>query len=172
MNKHDCHESNAQKFWDWVKNRGGVAVWRSVNLSNPGKSWSTPAFTRFGDTGPQPANGDASYRASSIDADKLVPYPKPTWEADSKPERVVTSPDDIEVFTAKEHKRFHVAVRRGGQGFTLKVTDAGSRRIRREVAKAGEGAYYEFDYEAQDCVVMKSEVLGTLAEYAKKMGWN
>ena len=101
-----------------------------------------------------------------------VPYPKPTWEADLKPERVITSPDDIEVFTAKEHKRFRVGIRRGDQGFVMKVTDGGTRRIRSEVAKAGDGAYYEFDYETQEAVILKTEVVGTLSEYAKKMGWN
>ena len=41
-----------------------------------------------------------------------------------------------------EVKRFHVAVRLGSQGFSLKVSDGGSRRIRREVAKAGAGAFF------------------------------
>ena len=56
---------------------------------------------------------------------------------------------DIEV------KRFRVGVRWGSQGFTLKVTDGGSRRIRREVSKAGDGAYHVFDYMTQEAVIMK-----------------
>ena len=56
---------------------------------------------------------------------------------------------DIEV------KRFRVGVRWGSQGFMLKVTDGGTRRIWKEVSKAGEGAYYRFDYMTQEAVIMK-----------------
>jgi hypothetical protein len=54
-----------------------------------------------------------------------------------------------------EVKRFHVAVRIGGQGFCLKVTDGGTRRIWRELAKAGTGSFYEFDYNTQEAVIYK-----------------
>ena len=37
---------------------------------------------------------------------------------------------------------------------SLKVTDGGSRRIRREVMKACEGAFYVFDYSSQEAVIM------------------
>ena len=35
----------------------------------------------------------------------------------------------------------------------LKCSDASSRRIRRECAKAGEESWYEFDYATQEAVV-------------------
>jgi hypothetical protein len=65
MSKEERHEvspENAAKFRDWIARRGGVAVWHSINLSNIGASWSTPALREDG-----------------------TPTPKPTWEADDKP---------------------------------------------------------------------------------------
>ena len=85
MDKHVCVPEHAQKMLDWLANRGGIAVWRSVNLSNPGASWSTPA-----DVG------------------------KPTWEAGGAPERIITDVDDVVVSIDKEVKRFHVGLRRAG----------------------------------------------------------
>jgi hypothetical protein len=142
--KHSCTAENAPMFLDWIKNRGGIAVWRSVNLANPGASWSTPAYT------------DGK------------PTVKPTWESGDEPEAIYISTDDIEVFTSKEVKRFHVAVRMRGCGFTLKCTDGATRRIRREVAKIGEGAYYQFDYDTQDAVIMKPSGTITLTEWEKQ----
>lgn len=144
--KQDCYEENAQKFWSWIKTRGGVAVWHSVNLSNPGVSWSTPKLQENGE-----------------------PSTPPTWQSGNEP-KVITDPELIEVFTSTEHKRFHVAIQRGGS-FNFKCTDASSKKIRREVEKAGEGAYYEFDYSVQEAVIMKSKSLGNLKEYAESHGW-
>lgn len=141
MFEHECAAENAPKFLDWIKNRGGVAVWRSVNLSNPGQSWSTPALTTEGQ-----------------------PYAKPTWESDSKPEKVVTDPAKVKVFTSREVKRFHVAVRRG-DGFSFKCTDGSSRKIEREVGKAGDGAYYVFDYDSQEAVIMAPSSAIPLSEW-------
>jgi hypothetical protein len=84
------------------------------------------------------------------------------------PEAIYTSVDDFEVFTAVEAKRFHVAIRMGGCGYMLKCTDGATRRIRREVAKAGEGAFYRFDYDTQDAVIMKPSNTITLAEWEKQ----
>lgn len=143
---HHCTAENAPKFADWIANRGGVAVWRSINLSNPGASWSTPALTKEGE-----------------------PYPKPTWQADSKPERVVTDPDNVLVSEDEEVKRFHVAIRRGG-GFQFKCTDASSRKIEKAVEKAGEGAYYIFDYFTQEAVIMAPAKTYTLREWVEENG--
>ncbi len=144
---------NAQKFWDWIKTRGGIAVWRSVNLSNPGASWSTPAMDEKGNN-----------------------YPKPTWQAANEPERIIIDPNDVEVYSSKEVKRFHVAIRRGSQGLTLKLTDGGSRRVERAVAKAeedtGKDAWYEFDHYTQEAVIYVADEVISLTDYAKKQGWD
>lgn len=31
-----CDEKDAAKIYDWLLRRGGIYIWRSVNLSNPG----------------------------------------------------------------------------------------------------------------------------------------
>jgi hypothetical protein len=127
---HIITAENAEKIAFWLKERGGIFVWKSVNLSNPGASWTTPA-----------TNADGS------------PVTKPIWEAESVPSRHIDSADEIVVSKDEEISRFHVALRMGSQGFSIKVSDGGSRRIGHAVAKAGEGAYYVFD--GQDAVIMR-----------------
>ena len=125
--RYSCDEANASKILDWLKTRGGILIWESVNLSNPGASWTSPATVEDGS-----------------------PYPKPNWQCGNTPARHITDIADVDVTTAKEVKRFHVAVRMGSQGMSLKVTDGGTRRIRSEVEKAeekhGKPAWYAFDY--------------------------
>lgn len=135
VEKHQCRPEDAAKMLKWIRERGGVAIWRSVNLSNPGASWSTPAWHEEDEHG----------------ARALVV--SPTWQAEKVPSRVITDTSEIEVVSPREVKRFRVAVRRGSQGLSLKVTGAGSRRIREAVAKAGDGAWYEFDYGSQEAVI-------------------
>lgn len=113
--QHSCTIENASKMLDWIEHRGGIAVWRSVNLSNPGASWSTPALT------------DGK------------PTPKPTWQAASEPE-LVTDASNVEVCEDREVKRFRVAVKRG-DSLNFVCTDASTRKIRQAVEKAGDGSY-------------------------------
>ncbi len=151
MEPHICNEENAEKFHDWLLHRGGLFIWRSVNLSNPGSSWTSPATEKDG----------------------VTPYMKPNWQCDSKPERHIKSVDDVVVATPKEVKRFHVATRMASGGMSFKVTDGGTRKIRAEVAKAieqyGKPAYYEFDYEAHDnCVICVDDKTVPLADWVKE----
>jgi len=125
---HEVAPENAAKMLDWIEKRGGVAVWKSVNLSNPGASWSTPAL-----------------------APDRSPYRKPTWEASSEPHKVITDPAEIAVVTRKEVKRFHVAIR--ASGMSMKLTPGSSRRVDKAVERAGEDASYYFDYESQEAVI-------------------
>jgi hypothetical protein len=145
MEKHICTAENAAKFWEWLQTRGGILVWSSANLSNPGASWSTPALATDGEA-----------------------YPKPTWQAANNP-RHITDPSEVLVSIDREVKRFHVAVRRGSQGLSFKVTDGGSRRIRAEVEKAGGGAYHTFDYGTQDAVIMAPVSQEPITEYIKRV---
>lgn len=144
-NKHQVNVANAEKMWRWINERGGIAVWRSADLANPGASWSTPALT---------------------DDNPPKPYPKPTWQAENQPSRIITDPSEVELCIDSEVKRFRVAIRSTGSfGSTLKVSDGGSRRIRDAVAKAGDGAYHEFDYDAQEAVIFKPTKVISLAEW-------
>ena len=135
--RHEVTEEHAPKFLEWIAKRGGVAVWPSVDLSDPGVSMSSPALTPEG-----------------------KPTPKPHWKLASEPSRVITSASEIDVVTWKEVKRFHVGVRRGSQGMSIELTDGATRKLRAAVAKAGEGATYRFDYEEQAAVILvPSEVV-------------
>ena len=115
--KLECTQENAPLLARWIKAGRGLARWCSVDLSNPGKTWTTPARTVDG-----------------------KPQPKQNWQMANEPELIVESADDVTVNVDKEVKRFHVGLRRSGNGLMLKCTDASSARIEREVAKAGDGA--------------------------------
>jgi ribosomal protein S6 len=141
---HVVNEQNASKIVDWLFNRGGIAVWSSINLSNPGQTWTAPL--------------------NDADGNRL---PKQNWQMANEPSRIITSVDEIVVSTDKEVKRFHVGVRMGSQGMMMKVTDGGTRRIRAAVAKAGEGAYYRFDYETQEAVIMAPDKQVMLSEWMR-----
>ncbi len=142
--KHECAPENAAKMREWIKSRGGVAIWRSCNLSNPGASWSSPALTTEGQ-----------------------PYPKPTWQADNQPYRIITDPNEIEVITRKEVRRFRVAVRMGGNGLTMKLTDAASRKLRAACDKLGPDSAYEFDYMTQEAVITMPGERVSLADWVE-----
>lgn len=139
--KHQVTATNAAKIKDWLDNRGGLLIWESVDLSNPGTM--TSPFK----------NADGT------------PVTKPHWRLSNEPIRHITSSDDVEVCIDTEVKRFRVGVRRGGQGLSLKVTDGGTRKIRAAVEKAGVGAYYKFDYMTQEAVIMATDKVIPLAEW-------
>lgn len=141
MTAHTVTAENAEKISKWMRERGGIAVWSSINLSNLDAGWTTPARNEDG-----------------------TPAGKPSWQADEIPE-IITDPAEVSVSFDKEVGRFRVAVRRGSQGLSFKVTDGGTRRIRKAVAKAGEGAYYKFDYETQQAVIMAPDKTMTLIEW-------
>jgi hypothetical protein len=139
MDKHECSPENASRMLAWIRDRGGIAVWRSINLSNPNGSWSSPVLT----------NGE--------------PTSRPTWEAEGKPSRIITDANDVVVITRKEVKRFRVGLR--GIGLVRKLTDASTRKLRAACKKAGEDSSYEFDYETQEAVITAPDTKVSLAEW-------
>lgn len=143
VTKLQVSEKNAHQIKEWLATRGGVFVWESVNLSNPGATCTTPATTVDG-----------------------KPTLSPYYEYASTPKKHITSIDQCEVCIDKEVKRFKVGVRQCKNGLSLKVTDAGSCRIRKEVEQAGIGAYYVFDYGAEkNCIIFAPEKVVPLSEY-------
>lgn len=125
-----CSPENALKFQNWIANRGGLAYWQSLNLSNPGITWTTPLLKENGEQ-----------------------LTKPTWESAEYPSRIVTSADEVIVESPREVKRFHVAIRRGGGFASFVLTDGSKRKLEKELAKAGKNAWYEFDYTSQDAII-------------------
>jgi hypothetical protein len=145
MTPHIVTADKAPKIAEWLRDRGGLLVWPSVNLSNPGASWTTPARNAGGS-----------------------PVTKPTWESASQPERVITDAQEVLVSRDIEVKRFRVGVRMSGSGLSMKVTDGGSRRVRSAVMKAGDGAYHVFDYSAQEAVIMRPEAPAPLVQFIQE----
>ena len=109
----ECTPENAPKFLQWIYTRGGVAKWRSVNLGNPGASWSTPALDKEG-----------------------KPYTKPSWQAESTPE-VVIDPTQIGVYEEKLYKAFRVAVKHG-DGLSFVLTDHSQNKLNKTMAECEE----------------------------------
>lgn len=110
--KHECTVDNAPKFLDWIRNRGGVAVWKSINLSNPGASWSSPANNKDG-----------------------TPMEKPSWQSTNTPV-IFTNPDEIGVATDALFEAFPVALKQNGM--FLHLTDGSQRRVDKALAECEE----------------------------------
>ena len=132
----------ASRAWEWIRNRGGLAVWRSINLSNPGAIWYTPVLT-----------------------EDEKPYEKPSWQSESVPTRIILRPQDLIVCVFEEFKRFHVALRVSGNGLMRKCTRGSSDRIYRALAKAGEDSYYRLDDQTQEAVIYKPGFRCNLLEW-------
>lgn len=133
----------ADSIRTWILERGGAQVWDSADLSNPGQEWMTPVRS----------------------ADGATNTAKPHWSA-GRVVRVLTQLDEVEVVGKRLVKRFHVGVRMGSQGLKVKVTAGGTRRIRAAVAKAGAGAWHEFDYATQDALIFAPTDPSPLMEVA------
>ena len=146
MEPHGIREENAGKILDWIKTRGGVAVWRSVNLSNPGMSWTCPLNDEYG-----------------------VAKPRPYFEAEGTPSRVIKSTDEIMVHTDVEVKRFKIHLRMSSNGLMLKLTDHSSAKVNKAVREAGKDAYHLFDYATEQAVILAPDGNSiTLTEWALK----
>lgn len=148
--KHQVTEENAGTILNWLRTRGGLAIWGSANPANPGQTWTTPL-----------RNADGTARAE-----------KPHWSAGGII-RTITDPSEVEVVVPREVSRFHVAVRLGTSGLALKLTDASSRCLRRAVARAsrqyGAEAWYEFDYGShKNAVIFVAGEVMSLEEWAKR----
>lgn len=140
--KHRITAENAALVKLWLRDRGGILIWRSADLCDPGKSWTTPA------TGPDG-----------------TPTTKPSWQADATPVRLITDPDDVEVITPKLVRRFHVALRMGASGTRIKLTDASGRRVHKALDKAGPGSWREFDYGTQEALIFVEDEVVPLADW-------
>jgi len=142
--KHPILAENAAQVWKWFQERGGIAVWKSVDMSNPVRSWTTPL---------QDAEGK--------------PMPRQDWRMEQTPSQTITDPADVVVDVPKEVKRFRVAIKAGAQGMRLKCSDASSRRIRRDCEKAGEESWYKFDYATQEAVIFVPGETKPLPEFIR-----
>jgi len=144
--RHHCDECNAYRFLDWIRTRGGVANWPSVNLSNAGASWSTPANDKEG-----------------------KPMTKPNWQSANQPSFIITDPEEIGVYIPEEVKRIKIAIRRASNNpFVTKLTDGSTRKVERALEKAGDDSFYKFDYSTQEAVILRPKDEISLAEWARQ----
>jgi hypothetical protein len=142
--KFSCLPENVAQFLDWFKNRGGIAVWLSADLSDPGRTYFRPYLTKDG----KPMEKSAQLHAMLA---------------------LLTDSADMDVVTYKEIKRFHVATRLGANGLKVKVTSGGTNRIRKAVAKAAKeygDATFTFDYmDYNNAVILVPENPTPLSEW-------
>lgn len=127
-------ESDLPKIIRWVRTRGGVAVWHSVDLSRPSGELLTPAGAS-----------------------------RPAWWVSADPV-IITHIRDIEVIISREIKQLPIAIRRSSNGFSYKLTDASSRKVR----KAAENGHYEFDYLTQKAIIYQDRII-TAHEYLSEL---
>lgn len=144
--KHEVAVENAAKFAEWIRDRGGIAVWKSHDLSDPSASVSTPALTEG------------------------KPTQSPHWKFAGKPEFVVTDPADIEVYEHEVIEAFDVRLRHDGQGH-LVLTDKWQRRVDHALAKAGPGSFYRktgSPFMDPGIEICRSRAIGTLKDWMAK----
>ena len=145
MYKGQCEDSNAAQVLKWIRERLGVHVWRNQEIgSSVGATALTPVLTSDGTKGGSPG-----------------------WRYGHAPECCVTDPAEIEVLTFVEATRFHVGTQRGS-GLSTDLSWYASRRLQRELEKAGEGSTYMFEYgEQKNCVILRLAGRMSLADWAK-----
>lgn len=129
-----CVPENAERFAMWIRERGGICLWKSLNLSNPGASWCTPFILEDG-----------------------TEATKPNWQTDNAPAVVVTSMDDVGVEIPVEIKRIKISLIQ--RGFKVVLTDGSTRKVNDALDKAGDRAFYTFE----DDVAVIWGVRGTVA---------
>ena len=107
---HDCSESNALKFAEWIRDRGGVAVWKSQDLGDLSASWSTPVRNAAGETN----------RA-------------PHWKCGQSAPTIHTDMNTIGVFQSEKFEE--VPVKLKPNGMSLVLTDTSKRRLDRTMER-------------------------------------
>lgn len=126
---------SAEQVWDWFRDRGGIIVWRSMDVDGPARQWTTPMQDAVGDAPSRP-----HYRA--------------------RPDRYITDPGDVVVVESVECERFKVAMLETETGVCC--SDAGVRRIVRAVERANDdrslgcGAWHTLDVETGEAVIYRA----------------
>lgn len=109
---------NAPRLAEWIRKRGGIAVWKSHDLSDPCASSLTPALDLLGN-----------------------PTPTPHWKYGQAPERVVTDPAEVELYKDELVQELPVALKHDGYGY-LVLTKGSERKLDKALAAAGKGSFY------------------------------
>ncbi|NLF98718.1 MAG: hypothetical protein GX565_01055 [Lentisphaerae bacterium] len=143
--KHEVAVENAAQFVEWIRNRGGVTVWRSHDPGDPSASVSTPALTDGKPTG------------------------SPHWKYTANPAFVVTDPAEIMVYETEVVEHIRVALKRS-QNYAV-LTDASQRRVDKALERAGKGSFYRKNghpFFNPGIDICRSRDIGTLKEWMEK----
>jgi len=116
-------QKDAARVLTWIKERGGVAIWKSVCLSEPSYSCITPELDKDGKQ-----------------------TEKPSWKVGNKP-IIVTDASQIAYIETEEIKMIRISLRISGNGLMLKLTDASVRKLEKAMKSSGADSY-EFDRNA------------------------
>lgn len=148
------HES-ATTVASWFVDYRGAILWKSHDLSNPGKTWWTPQYLKA-----PPSKG--------LPCGATPPH----WSAASPV--TYTHPHDIDVVTGHRFKKFRVALRRGSQGLKIKLTDASTARVNKALADAARksshgDSWNTFDYETQEAEIFYAQKVQTLDVYIARL---
>ncbi len=100
--------SIAPQVWTWITTRTGVQVWSNELVGSATGPRMTPV----------------------LDPDGQPNTQKPHWSC-GKIDLVLTSLNEVEVSSSRELKRLRVALRRSGNGLSLKLTDGSAARARK-----------------------------------------
>lgn len=117
--------NDAEKIRGWIRSRGGVAIWRSLDLGAPGETF-TPALAEDG-----------------------APMGPPGWQYEKAPTAVLTSEEAVTVQTKRHVKDVPIGIERGC-GLTLVLTSASRRRLKDALERIEEAAWYEFGFNDKD----------------------
>lgn len=122
--KYTVQEENAGKIANWLATRGGILIWQSRDLGDPGKSVTTPYLTADG---------------------KLTDSPH--WKFGGTPDRHIKSSDDVDVGTSRIVETFKVKLK-GSRYGKITVNDAGTRKLESRLEhwrqETGKDAFYTF----------------------------
>jgi hypothetical protein len=117
--------------------KGGVEEWDSADLCRPSACWFAPA-----------GSGKPHYAAGKVIA-------------------TAATAADVVVIRSKEVARFRVAIRLGGSGTRIKLTDASRRRVEKATSDR-EGRpkrWHTFDYATQEAVIWEAGGEVSLVDY-------
>src|SRR5271166_2825547 len=93
LEPHPCEPENAGMLKEWLDTRGGLALWRSQDMCNPGRSWTTPV-----------RNDDGT----------PVTHGQVHWSAGSQPDRIITDPAEVVVETVQLLEEVSVTLKQSG----------------------------------------------------------
>jgi hypothetical protein len=146
LEKYRVAAENAGKISLWLKERGGIQIWKSRDLADPGASKTTPYLDPAGNVAKSPG-----------------------WKFGDKPDRHITDEADVEVAFPKLVESFRVKFVQKGMRIT--VNAAGSRKIKLRLGHwsetTGKEAFYTFD--SSDVVnVYVDDVVIPLQQWAQR----